>query len=729
VRDSIRTPDANRATASRHPGRIERSDEMAGIPVVVRDSVNLFAVKRKENRMKCTTLFVIGVSALLMFATASHAGIKIVADYKTGASATSEFKFENVPAPSKTDAATVAGFTIVDGRRDPNGGDVDQLHDGRTPSMEDEPSENFFFSAGSEGGRLLIDLGSVLDIKRISTYSWHASTRGPQLYTLYAGDGKADGFNARPQKGTDPETCGWKRIARVDTRPKEGSGGGQHGVSIFESDGPLGSYRYLLFDMERTESDDPFGNTFYSEIDVDDGVERAVEVKPDPRPSSKIVEAGGGAYQITIDTSEAPDLTDWAQNELAPVVQEWYPKIVKMLPSEGYEAPKSVTISFSTRARGVAATGGTRIRCAASWFAGNLQGEAKGAVVHELVHVVQQFGRTRRSDPNATRTPGWLVEGMADYIRWFLYEPETRGAEISQRGLSRARYDASYRVSGNFLNWVTETHDKEILRKLNAAAREGKYSEGLWKEYTGHTVQELGDAWKEDLEKKLAAEAVAAAKINTLTEEEQAAGWKLLFNGKDLDGWHNFKRKDIRPGWQVKEGSLVCADPRNAGDLCTDDQYDWFELQIEYNISKGGNSGIMYHVTDEGGAAWATGPEFQLEDNKEAADPVRCGWLYALYQPPVDPATGKTLDATKPAGEWNHIRLLISPEKCEHVINGVKYFDYVLGSEDFNERVAKSKFRRMPLFAKSNTGYIALQGDHGQVSFRNIQIRPIEPKK
>jgi len=218
------------------------------------------------------------------------------------------------------------------------------------------------------------------------------------------------------------------------------------------------------------------------------------------------------------------------------------------------------------------------------------------------------------------------------------------------------------------------------------------------------------------------------AKINTLTDAEKAAGWQLIFDGKDFNGWHNFKSDDVRPGWQVKDGSLVCVDPHNAGDIVTTGKYDWFELQLDYNISEAGNSGIMYHVTDEGRAVWATGPEFQLEDNKEAHDPIRCGWLYALYQPPVDPATGKTLDATKPVGEWNHIRLLISPEKCEHDINGVKYFEYVLGSEDFNDRVAKSKFAAMPHFAKSNIGYIALQGDHGSVSFRNIKIRPISQK-
>jgi hypothetical protein len=224
--------------------------------------------------------------------------------------------------------------------------------------------------------------------------------------------------------------------------------------------------------------------------------------------------------------------------------------------------------------------------------------------------------------------------------------------------------------------------------------------------------------------------AVAADQApNTLTPEEKAAGWKLLFNGKDMSGWHNFKKDDIKPGWQVKDGALACVDPHNAGDIVTAEQFGWFELQLDYNISEGGNSGIMFHVTDEGGSAWQTGPEFQLEDNAKAADPVRCGWLYALYQPPIDPKTGKTLDATKPAGEWNHIRLVIGADKCIHEINGIKYFDYVLGSDDFKERVAKSKFSKMPHFAKPESGSIALQGDHGQVSFRNIKVRALSAAK
>jgi hypothetical protein len=217
--------------------------------------------------------------------------------------------------------------------------------------------------------------------------------------------------------------------------------------------------------------------------------------------------------------------------------------------------------------------------------------------------------------------------------------------------------------------------------------------------------------------------------INTLTAAEKAAGWQLLFDGQSFAGWHNFKSDAVRPGWQVKDGTLVCADPHNAGDIVTTAKFGWFELQLDYNISEAGNSGIMFHVTDDGPKVWATGPEFQLEDNVKAVDPIRCGWLYALYQPPIDPKTGKTLDSTKPVGQWNHVRLVISPEKCVHEINGVKYFEYVLGSDDFNARVAKSKFAKMPSFAKAASGFIALQGDHGSVSFRNIKVLPLAAKK
>jgi hypothetical protein len=232
----------------------------------------------------------------------------------------------------------------------------------------------------------------------------------------------------------------------------------------------------------------------------------AQDKSEDKAAITRTVETEGGKYQFTFDTTVSPDLTEWAEKELAPVVQQWYPKIVKLLPSEGYEAPTNVTIRFRDNMGGTpASASGGRINCNVQWFKRNLKGEAIGSVVHEMVHVVQNYSLARRNNPDATRTPGWLVEGIADYIRWFLYEPHTKGAEITHRNLSRARHDASYRITGNFLDWVTTKYDKEIAIKLNTAAREGKYKEGLWKDYTGKSLSELGEEWKRGHEERLAA--------------------------------------------------------------------------------------------------------------------------------------------------------------------------------------------------------------------------------
>ena len=161
---------------------------------------------------------------------------------------------------------------------------------------------------------------------------------------------------------------------------------------------------------------------------------------------------------------------------------------------------------------------------------------------------------------------------------------------------------------------------------------------------------------------------------------------------------------------------------KGAGDILTTDKYAAFEFSVDYNISKEGNSGLMFHVTEDGGAPWHTGPEIQIQDNKDGHDPQKSGWLYQLYKPEGD------LDAAKPAGEWNTLRILITPEKCATWMNGKLYYEYVKGSDDWNSRVAKSKFATMANFGKPASGHICLQ-DHGNlVSFRNIKIRVIEPK-
>ena len=423
---------------------------------------------------------------LLLAAARSPGEVKTVWERNPPNAATAAFKFANVPSPSEVNAATSARFAIIEGSADPNGGGLDVLHDGQLPTEADQPQRNFFFAQRSDGGRLLVDLGEVSNLKQVNTYSWHPGARAPQVYRLFAADGSAKDFLTKPGKGTDPQKAGWTLIASVDTRPHEGEPGGQYGVSISDPDGALGKFRYLLFDISRTETDDPFGNTFFSAIDIRDGKRHAAG------PTS--IAAKAGKYEIVFDTSETPELTSWVDAKLRPVCQKWYPLIVEMLPSEGYTAPRRFTVTFRKEMKGVAYTTGTRVVCAADWFGKNLQGEAAGAVVHEMVHVVQQYGRVK----GGNRNPGWLVEGMADYIRWFKYEPLSHRPRPNPE---RAKYTDSYRTTAAFLDYLAENVDKDLPKKLNAAMRDGKYSPELWKTETGKTVDELWEDYVKTLKK------------------------------------------------------------------------------------------------------------------------------------------------------------------------------------------------------------------------------------
>ena len=207
------------------------------------------------------------------------------------------------------------------------------------------------------------------------------------------------------------------------------------------------------------------------------------------------VRTADGKTSITIDTSAAPELQEWARTKLAPVLALWYPRIDGLLASDGFVAPTHVAITFKPEP-GVAETLGTEVSGNSQWFRGQLDGEAVGAMVHELVHVVQQYG-----DREPESFPGWLTEGIADYIRFFKFEPDYHGADdvwLARQDPAKVRFDGAYRLSANFLDWVTRKYDPQIVEKLNAAARRGVYSEGIWREKSGKTVVELGNEWKEE---------------------------------------------------------------------------------------------------------------------------------------------------------------------------------------------------------------------------------------
>lgn len=209
---------------------------------------------------------------------------------------------------------------------------------------------------------------------------------------------------------------------------------------------------------------------------------------------------------------------------------------------------------------------------------------------------------------------------------------------------------------------------------------------------------------------------------NVLTDEQKAAGWRLLFDGQTTRGWRGFRRETMPDGWQVIDGCLVRVGP--GGDIITEEQFESFELELEWRISAGGNSGIFYHVSEapQHRYVWQTGPEFQILDNREHADgrasATSAGANYALHAPPRD--------VTEPVGLFNHARIVVRGPHVEHWLNGEKIVEYELGGEDWERRVAASKFAAMPDYGRAGRGHIALQ-DHGdRVWFRNIRIRELD---
>lgn len=213
---------------------------------------------------------------------------------------------------------------------------------------------------------------------------------------------------------------------------------------------------------------------------------------------------------------------------------------------------------------------------------------------------------------------------------------------------------------------------------------------------------------------------------NHLTKSEQLSGWKLLFDGQSANHWRNYQKDTLSNGWKIEDGALVRAD-QGAGDIITKDKYKFFELSVEYKISEGGNSGIMFHVTEDNPRAWNSGPEIQVQDNVKGHDKQLAGWLYQLYQPTAPSWVGdsQVLDATRPVGEWNQIFLRIAPNQCEVSMNGNLYYRFKMGDKDWKEKVAASKFAKFEGFGAAGEGHVCLQ-DHGNwVAFRNIKIREL----
>ena len=202
---------------------------------------------------------------------------------------------------------------------------------------------------------------------------------------------------------------------------------------------------------------------------------------------------------------------------------------------------------------------------------------------------------------------------------------------------------------------------------------------------------------------------------------EEDNGFVPLFNGRDLSNWKGYKQPNPPGSWHVENGELIVRPGGNGGDICTDKEYADFDLRLEWNTTKGGNSGVIYRSGEDYDASWQTGPEYQLFDDFQSgtgkADLHSAGALYDLYMP--------TKFVTRKPGEWNETRIVLKGNHIEHWLNGRKVVNCEVGSNDWNERINKSKFKAYPKFANLKKGYLLLQ-DHGhELRFRRVRIKEL----
>lgn len=204
-------------------------------------------------------------------------------------------------------------------------------------------------------------------------------------------------------------------------------------------------------------------------------------------------------------------------------------------------------------------------------------------------------------------------------------------------------------------------------------------------------------------------------------KDTKGAGWEVLFDGKDTSKWRGYKQdKFPEKGWKVENGALRHVAGAGGGDLVTREKFGSFELRFDWKVAPGANSGVIYRVTEDRGASYETGPEYQVLDDAKHGDgknpKTSAGALYAL----IAPNAAKVL---KPVGEWNKARIVVRGNHVEHWVNKKKVVEYEWGSAEITQLIAGSKFKDMPGFAKNTSGHICFQ-DHGDdVWFRKIKIR------
>jgi len=221
---------------------------------------------------------------------------------------------------------------------------------------------------------------------------------------------------------------------------------------------------------------------------------------------------------------------------------------------------------------------------------------------------------------------------------------------------------------------------------------------------------------------------LSAAAPNQLTDEEKAAGWKLLFDGTTTQGWRTFKKQSFPDqGWVAEDGWLHCLGKgggKGGGDIISDADFNDFELQWEWKQAPVGNSGVKYFILET--RKEALGHEYQMIDDEREPDAGKAGGKRRTASFYDVLAPGHT--TVKPPGEINFSRILVKGNHVEHWLNGVKVLEYECGSDAVKTAVAASKFKDTVGFGDKVRGHLLLQDHHSQVWFRNVKIRELPAK-
>ena len=212
---------------------------------------------------------------------------------------------------------------------------------------------------------------------------------------------------------------------------------------------------------------------------------------------------------------------------------------------------------------------------------------------------------------------------------------------------------------------------------------------------------------------------------NNLSKEEKEQGYKLLFDGKTMNGWRTYQNKSAA-SWSVDNGTLHCkGSSANYGaitaDLMTKDQYENFDFSVDWKISPKGNSGILYMVTEDNAYSYLSGPEYQIIDDKNFPEKLE-DWQKTAANYAMDPAPTAV---PNPIGEWNHTRIVVNNGHAEHWLNGKKVVAYELYSNDWKKKKMAGKWKDVPTYGASKKGHITFQNHGSEAWFKNVKIKQL----